>query len=293
MKERFFLFLFLGPPCCGGLDVEAPVSLIQGPRILALRAAPPELRPGGQLSLRALVATPGGEAMDAPVEWAWCTAPKPLTEDNVVAAGCLGEGAIVPLGAGIEVRGAVPEDACVRFGPDVPPPQEGEAPRRPRDPDATGGYYQPVRARLPGQVAFGLVRLDCGLAGAPASVVMQYRARHAPNLPPRLLGVEIGRGQEGTGTGLHLRAAWSAGSAERYPVYDALAVALVERREGLRASWFATAGAFTAPRTGRGGDEEETWTDTGWSAPAAPDPVHLFVVLRDERGGVDWIARTF
>ena len=57
-------------------------------------------------------------------------------------------------------------------------------------------------------------------------------------------------------------------------------------------SWFGTDGAFEHDRTGRAGDELDTFTDDVWTAPAVAEPtvVHFWVVLRDERGGVDFAS---
>jgi hypothetical protein len=76
--------------------------------------------------------------------------------------------------------------------------------------------------------------------------------------------------------------------AERYIALDPPSGALVARREAVGVAWFATAGAFDNDRTGRSGDDPATTSDNGWQAPQAPTQVTLWVVLRDERGGVGW-----
>ena len=62
------------------------------------------------------------------------------------------------------------------------------------------------------------------------------------------------------------------------------------QRESLRLSWFATGGRLPARRTGR--SETDTDTDRSpqniWTAPPTPGLVHLWLVLRDSRGGVDF-----
>lgn len=76
--------------------------------------------------------------------------------------------------------------------------------------------------------------------------------------------------------------------AEAYVSYDLATRTVIDRRESMRVSWFATAGSFSDDRTGR--DESDMgWTsDDTWTPPSTPGPVHLWVVLRDSRGGVDW-----
>ncbi len=76
--------------------------------------------------------------------------------------------------------------------------------------------------------------------------------------------------------------------AERYVVFDTASASLIDQREGISVSWFATGGTFDADATGRAGSETQTTSDNGWRSPAQPGPVDLWVVLRDDRGGVGW-----
>jgi len=78
--------------------------------------------------------------------------------------------------------------------------------------------------------------------------------------------------------------------AERYVDFDLSSQALLDAREGMHVSWFATGGSFDLDRTGRDGSDLTTSSDDGWSAPAAGQPVHFWVVLRDDRGGVGWAS---
>lgn len=76
--------------------------------------------------------------------------------------------------------------------------------------------------------------------------------------------------------------------AEAYVSYDLATRTVIDRRESMRVSWFASGGSFSDDRTGR--DEMDMgWTsDDTWTTPSTPGLVHLWVVLRDARGGVDW-----
>jgi hypothetical protein len=76
--------------------------------------------------------------------------------------------------------------------------------------------------------------------------------------------------------------------AERYVFFDAEARKLVVRRESMRVSWFASAGAFARDRTGRASDDAEPSSDNDWDAPAEATIVRGWVVLRDDRGGAAW-----
>lgn len=71
--------------------------------------------------------------------------------------------------------------------------------------------------------------------------------------------------------------------AERYARFDLTTRTIVTATEVLRASWFSTAGAFAAPRTGPGNE---------WTAPTTAGEVRAWVVLRDDRGGADWRSFT-
>ncbi|MFZ4735881.1 MAG: hypothetical protein ACOYM9_08055 [Bradymonadia bacterium] len=76
------------------------------------------------------------------------------------------------------------------------------------------------------------------------------------------------------------------GGAERYLLLDPTTGEVTEREERLRVSWWSTGGRFGAPRTGPESDRAES-QDT-FEAPDASGLYTLWVVLRDERGGVDW-----
>jgi hypothetical protein len=76
--------------------------------------------------------------------------------------------------------------------------------------------------------------------------------------------------------------------AERYVRLDPASGALVDMREAMAVAWYATGGAFDFDRAGRSGDDLATTSDNTWRAPDAPGTVSLWVVLRDERGGVGW-----
>jgi hypothetical protein len=76
--------------------------------------------------------------------------------------------------------------------------------------------------------------------------------------------------------------------AERYVNFDLASRTLVDRREGIHVAWFATAGSFDLDRTGRDGSDSTASSDNAWKAPVQAGPVHLWVVLHDDRGGAGW-----
>jgi len=77
--------------------------------------------------------------------------------------------------------------------------------------------------------------------------------------------------------------------AEPYAYFDPLRRGLTDRHESIRVAWFATSGRFEHERTGRTEDEAaDTSTENPWTAPNEAGDVWLWVVIRDDRGGVGW-----
>jgi hypothetical protein len=79
--------------------------------------------------------------------------------------------------------------------------------------------------------------------------------------------------------------------AERYLNLDLVAGKIADQREAISVAWFATSGSFDSDATGRSTSDTQTTSDNGWTAPSsAPpqNPVVLWVVLHDDRGGVGW-----
>jgi hypothetical protein len=280
-------------------DLGAPASLVVEPRVLAIQSEPAEVVPGHDVALTALIASPDG-ALTPDVAWGFCAAPAPLASNNVVGDDCIYGAASLP-GRGAAVTATIPIEACSVFGPTPPAPAPGEPARRPHDADVSGGYYQPIRAlaKLDPQVpAIGLTRISCDLANASLDVVQAFRARYHANTNPVLAGLEAvlpdGRvvalpGTLPAGAVITLRASWTDASPETYPVFDPASRALVDHREAIRVSWFVSDGALAAERTGRGEDEPEVFAEDVWTTPAA-GPAHLWVVVRDSRGGVAFAA---
>jgi hypothetical protein len=165
----------------------------------------------------------------------------------------------------------------------------------------TGGFYQPIRALArpgaPDQLvpAIGLTRITCDLANAPLDVVRDYRSRYRANTNPVIVEVIALAPGEVSADALprslpanaevQLVVRWTGDSAETYPVFDPRSRALVDHREAIRASWFVSGGELGADRTGRTEDETETFATNVWTTPAV-GPAHLWVVVRDSRGGL-------
>ena len=291
MRVLFFSSLLLA--ACAP-DLGAEPWLVAGVRMLAVRAEPAEVKPGGLASYTAFLASHDGSDTAAQLSWSLCEAPKPLSENDTVSSACITDpDALVPVGSGTAVSVKIPEDACQRFGPDPPPQKPGDPPLRPRDADITGGYYQPLRVDDGTGTSFALQRITCSLAGASAKVASDFRARYQSNQNPELgaLTVRDPSGNEVPLTALPadatltLHLEWPSTSAETYPVLDITTRALVDRREALRVSWFVAAGTLALSHSGTGSDDTATFAENTWHTPVA-GPVSVWLVLRDDRGGI-------
>jgi hypothetical protein len=236
------------------------------------------------------------------------------------------------VGASSAVTAAVPTNACNNFGPDVPmvvvTPDAGDgggqSPGRPVDPDSTGGYYQPVRLAAGDQIAQAFVRINCG--NPPGATPEQLGALSTfatvANTNPEIESVVINLPDGGmvalteeapgktnpvsVSQQLALSANWEACPADAsvctgsqtYALLDPLTFEVVHPQEQMRASWFSTAGAFANDTTAPDGavavgQSTPTYADNSWTAPATPQKVYMWVVLRDNRGGVGWASYVF
>lgn len=285
MRRVAFVSLLITAASCRP-DFGERESLVTGVQVLAVRADPPDVKPSDQVTYTPLVVDVRGPIASPQASWAFCATPKLLTENGAVSRACLGAG-VRPIGDGSTAAAATPSDACALFGPEVT-----SADLRPRDPDATGGFYQPVRLVVASDdgpvVAFGASRLRCNLASAGVEVAGEFQRRYVPNTNPELLPLDATAPLDAIprGARVTLRASWPVSAQESYVVIDPVQQRVVDRREELRLSWHATSGAFEHDRTGRTADETETFTENAWQAPDQPGDAQVFVVLRDDRGGV-------
>jgi hypothetical protein len=276
-------------------DLHDDPTLVDAPAIVAVRSEPPEVSPGASVNADALVVSKDGTVAATSLAWALCTSPKGPAENGVVNSDCLADAA-TPVGEGSPLAFAIPSDACALFGPDTPPGNF-----RPRDPDATGGFYQPIRLRFDDALAVDLERIICNLRTAPADVAAEFRSRYVPNHNPTLRSATasvnpavVALTALPAGERIDLAVAWNAGDAESYVVFVPGSATLATARETLRVTWYATGGTFDNDGTGpdpnnaSGTTSMNVWTAP--SGPSAPTRVHFWAVLRDSRGGLDFSA---
>ena len=218
------LVLVAGAASCRP-DIEDHTFLVDGPRVLAIAAEPAEAKPGATVAFRALYVDTSGTLQSGPIDWALCHDRKPLTEPGVISSTCLVpppqtaepplSSPLVPLGVGTAVMGTLFEDGCRTFGPDPPPPKDGETPGRPVNPDFTGGFYLPLRVREQGvtgdSYTSGRVRILCELSGASQAQFIDFNRHYRPNGNPSIAkvtshGVAIPEDSGSSGATLAVRA---------------------------------------------------------------------------------------
>lgn len=302
-------------------NLGAPISLVTGPTILAVRGMPPEAKEMAPVTYDLLAVDTDGTIVAPQASWAVCKIPRPPSDSGSINPMCL----TIPDDAGpaptftSPIPAADPNvdnssGACSLFGP-IKPLSDPTA--RPRDPDVTGGFYLPVRATLPNTnggsplIAFDLERIQCPLVSSVqiSNAFDNPTTGYQPNNNPAIAGLTLAVGDAaamdaaltipGTtpadavatvapGQRIALEASWAAESAETYMLYDIQTTSLVQQRESLRVSWFTTDGAFDHDVTGRASDDMGLTADNGWIAPDQAELVHFWLVLSDDRGGVDF-----
>jgi hypothetical protein len=281
------------PGCPGDFEKQSEVVKL---RVLAVQAEPAELivEPGQPLprtTLTALAVEPSG----APIamEYALCTVQQAVPPPDVDCPGTEGiplapaspTSAVLDLGdpRAIALALQLAQDAGVADGgglpPDGVPVLVGFRATAPAHTLPDGGPPGADGGDL--QVFQGLTTVTARGPGAP------------PNQNPAIValrmgdaGVEIasdGTSAAPASTTQRLAPVPAPGSKE--PADGGV--------EALGYSFFATAGSISALRstdTTASGQSADTFVD--WTTPAPAQQVRLWVVVRDGRGGVGWIARS-
>jgi hypothetical protein len=299
-------------------DLGSPPSIVDSPepRILAVRGFPAEAAENSPVTYDILAANNLGRVARPSVGWSQCDERKPPAEGNAVAAACLASD--IPEIMGPTFEADMPDGACKRFGPQSDIDSKTMIPLRPHDPDATGGFYQPVRARLDaegaGSIAFALERIKCRLTNAPPDLTGKFNEQYKLNQNPTIAGLTLDPDDApvslfarapmaapppaptapatwvGANSSYDLEVAWSPESPEGFPVWNIATRTIDLHREAISVSWYATDGTFEHDRTGRAETETDLTTHNRWTAPATTTTVnvHFWIVLRDSRGGIDF-----
>ena len=279
------LLLFMTAVACG-TDFERSAALVTLPRLLAVRAEPPEAAPGAEVTYSALLATPVGED-DALIDWSFCATPPARPEPGAVSSACL-QGETENVASGTSVSMATPDDACRRFGPLAMPLVNTTQVGQPVSPDETGGSYQPVRLAWPGGLAFAFQRLTCDPRGISMDGASAYRAARQPNRNPRIAAFTT---SPESGSDLDLTVTWSSEDVETYVTIDPATSTLVTKRERLWVAWFVTGGLLDQDATPA--TSTALAASTRWHGPSAPGIYFVWAILHDDRGGLDFARLAF
>jgi hypothetical protein len=254
-----------------------PYSYVHSLSVLAIQAEPPEIAPGESADLRALVVDPAGRAVT--LEWAYCTEAPAIGTGTDVNPDCITHESapyLVPLGQG---------DTATVTMPMVQPTDLGL-------PDATDGFYLPVRmiARAGADQVTAIYRLRYALGG-PRNTNPSIADLLSGVAADGTGGVQLADGaQLQSGDTVAIRAAYGPGSAEQYPVIDPSTMMVQMRTELLPTSWFIDAGKVDQETTGP--ERPVTnWALTERLPDALPAPLHVWAVVRDDRGGTAFTAR--
>jgi hypothetical protein len=271
-----------------------PPSKIADLRILAVRAEPPEARPGEAVRLDALIADPTGAVVPPTLIWLVCF-PDPVGGVDACASGV----GATPIAFGSAVVDVTVPDGVLPVG----------------DPEATATVLLTLVACTSanpdeclscddetGECTFGSEGVETEVA--LKRVIISNRSDLARNHNPGIAAIEVDAGagfeplpedrpaELDICSGVTLRSRVVSGSAETFT--ELQFGEPVEITEDLVTSFFATGGAFGADRIfhGVGDGVPPDVADVGlFGAGDGEGVLPLFFVLRDGRGGTDFAAR--
>lgn len=272
--------------CAACANKFDPAAYVNGLRLLAVKAEPPDLPPGATTTLTATAVNPGGATPT--VEWDACLLPPPPAAGQAVNQDCIGldgGSALVSFGSGPTVTATMPPISLDMAGL----------------PDQTNGVYLQVRQRLAadGKQLVGFYGLR---------IYLGPLLPNPPNRNPAFTGVysvpavDAGAADlvpldeanpptvDANGQVL-LRALLTPDSQESFLVFDGDPRTTPPRTvtEKVRMHWFATAGTFSNEVTGV--DKPDTLLTLDKHLPPSGSTIDLWVVARDDRGGIDVIHR--
>jgi hypothetical protein len=287
MPKRALLVAALLVAGCGG-DFN-PASYLQPNtlRILGVIAEPPQAAPG-ETTMMTLV----GPLLDGTTyEWSLCIQPPPPGSsgtDELCLEADLGADFLIPV-AGNPTPLPDGSTATVTMPADEGPSKLGV-------PDASGGFYLPVRVRAQNgnQQLDTIYGLRLGIPQLPpnhnpviasvqlveepldASPMMVQELSSDPNAP-----TPVAIGSEPT-----LRLTLTPDSYETYPTITGVPPnqMVTMTTEQPRFFWYADAGHFSEDTTGMDQPDTKLRLDDT-NKPNPGDRIHLFVVVHDDRGG--------
>jgi hypothetical protein len=286
----------------GCADEFAAYNLVRGSRLLGIRAVPPELAVDETTTLDALIT-----AADARFAWSWC----PFTLGSEAGGGCaISEAELQMLADAVAPGMTIPpydlgSDPTASFTSEFTPEFLAaicQALSGPRAPDGAGAIQCaerfPITIRLEVRSGdstitavreLGLLAGQGVLANANPSIAGAQMIGPDGAVAADLMAAQIPVVPRGVEYQLMLDVPESA--AERYEDPGGEAT-----REILTATWFFESGEMRKARSSfiEGVTDLANLGENQWTAPAAEGltaaRTRLFIVLRDDRGGLDWLA---
>jgi len=259
-------------------------------RVLGVVADPPQAAPGETSKLT--VITPN-DPNDVTWEWSICTQPPPpgtASVDELCLEADLGAGILIPVDSTTSTaKVTMPVDA---------------SPRSLGLPDATGGFYVPVRirARMGDQQLDAVYGLRLAIPQLPpnhdpvvdSAALVSEPLDASPMLVSELSTDPTNPTPVAFRTQPTLRLTLTDDSYEVYPQLTGAPpnIMITMTTEKPRFLWFADAGFFSQDATGR--DQPDTklkLDDDKHRAPALGDLINLWVVVHDDRGGTTFTHR--
>jgi hypothetical protein len=281
---------------------------LEGFRVLALRATPPAIREGESTTLDALVFVENGDLADVSYAWSYC----PLRASSAAGGDCLVDEATFAEALGLPAE-AVDFDLGTEPTATLNYPGSALAFRAACANQASseqaaffacdGGFPISVRAEVRHGEQTIVIQKEVKLVFDEADVA-------APNQNPRIGAVSVEQGKTETpweegapatlelGTKYKVYARVGEGQSEAFtPEPTEIEPSPEPQKEALYISWFVTSGETEYQRTSYLDGEVaiEKLEEIEWTLPKSGDEpartARFYAVLRDERGGVDWISR--
>jgi hypothetical protein len=293
---------------CGG-DLPS-YNQLEGFRVLALRASPPSLNGGESTTLDALTFVEGEPDPGLLYRWSWCPARLPTAMGGDCAFDEAEFARLLGLDQ-VELEFELGEGATTTFTYPGPPEVYRTACENSAAPEAQGvfvfacegGFPISIRADITyGEQTIRIQKEIRLLFGSlppnknpelGALSFLKVNGQTAPESWPEETAARLSLGER-----YQVQVEVAETSAERFvPEATVVDPSPGERQESLYISWFVSSGETDQDRTSfiKDGVSLAEFGKNEWLLPKAGDEkrdaARMFLVLRDERGGVSWLSR--
>jgi hypothetical protein len=304
-------WLALAALMCAGCGDNLPqYNQLEGFRVLALRASPPSLNGGESTTLDALTFVEGEPDPGLLYRWSWCPARLPSAMGGDCALDEAEFARLLGLD-GADVDFALGDGATTTFTYPGPPEVYQTACENSAPPEAQGAVVfsceggfpisiradityreQTIRIQKEIRLLFGSLPPNKNPEFGALSV-LEVNSQTAPESWPEETAARLALGKR-----YEVQVEVAETSAERFvPEPTVVDPSPGERQESLYISWFVSTGETDQDRTSfiKEGVSLAEFGKNEWLLPKAGDEkrdaARLFLVLRDERGGVSWLSR--